>query len=145
MVECDLHDYDDKPREECGIIGILCHEPGLSASGLIYRGLYALQHRGQESAGIATYKDEHIYVKRGSGLLMNVFNPEDFDVLKGDIGIGHVRYSTTGSGYKQNVQPIIARFWGGMMAISHNGNIVNSKELHLHQQLKIMIIQLHGS
>jgi amidophosphoribosyltransferase len=129
MVECDLHDYDDKPREECGIIGILCHEPGLSASGLIYRGLYALQHRGQESAGIATYKDEHIYVKRGSGLLMNVFNPEDFDVLKGDIGIGHVRYSTTGSGYKQNVQPIIARFWGGMMAISHNGNIVNSKEL----------------
>jgi amidophosphoribosyltransferase len=58
-----------------------------------------------------------------------VFNPEDFALLKGDIGIGHVRYSTTGSGYKQNVQPIIARFWGGMMAISHNGNVVNSKEL----------------
>lgn len=129
MIECALHDFDDKPREECGIIGILCHESGLSTSGLIYRGLYALQHRGQESAGIATYKDEHIHVKRGSGLLMNVFNPEDFDELKGDIGIGHVRYSTTGSGYKQNVQPIIARFWGGMMAISHNGNIVNSKEL----------------
>jgi amidophosphoribosyltransferase len=129
MIECNLHDFDDKPREECGIIGIVCHELGLSASGLIYRGLYALQHRGQESAGIATYKDEHIHVKRGSGLLMNVFNPEDFDVLKGDIGIGHVRYSTTGSGYKQNVQPIVARFWGGMMAISHNGNVVNSKEL----------------
>ncbi len=129
MIECDFHDVEDKPREECGIIGITCHEPGISASGLIYRGLYALQHRGQESAGIATYKDEHISVKRGSGLLMNVFNPEDFDVLRGNIGIGHVRYSTTGSGYKQNVQPIIARCWGGMIAISHNGNIVNSKEL----------------
>ncbi len=129
MIEYDSHDVEDKPREECGIIGIACHEPGICASGLIYRGLYALQHRGQESAGIATYKDEHISVKRGSGLLMNVFNPEDFDVLRGNIGIGHVRYSTTGSGYKQNVQPIIARYWGGMIAISHNGNIVNSKEL----------------
>ena len=124
-----MYDHEDKPREECGIIGILCRDSGLCASGLIYHGLFALQHRGQESAGIATYKDEHIHVKRGSGLLMNVFNPEDFDVLKGNIGIGHVRYSTTGSGYKQNVQPIIARFWGGMLAISHNGNIVNSKEL----------------
>jgi amidophosphoribosyltransferase len=129
MIECDRYGCEDKPREECGIIGITCHEPGMSASGLIYRGLYALQHRGQESAGIATYKDGHISVKRGSGLLMHVFDPEDFDVLKGNIGIGHVRYSTTGSGYKQNVQPIIARCWGGMIAISHNGNIVNSKEL----------------
>jgi len=129
MIECDAFEPDDKPREECGIIGMLCHDAGICASGLIYRGLYALQHRGQESAGIATYKDEHIHVKRGSGLIMNVFNTEDFDVLQGGIGIGHVRYSTTGSGYKQNVQPIIARFWGGMLAISHNGNIVNSKEL----------------
>lgn len=129
MIESDVFDLDDKPREECGIVGILCRDSGLCASGLIYRGLYALQHRGQESAGIATYRDEHIHVKRGSGLLMNVFDPEDFEVLQGSIGIGHVRYSTTGSGYKQNVQPIIARFWGGMMAISHNGNIVNSKEL----------------
>jgi amidophosphoribosyltransferase len=120
---------DDKPKEECGIIGVSCSEPSPCASGLIYRGLYALQHRGQESAGIATYSGGHIHVKRGSGLLVNVFSPEDFDMLAGNIGIGHVRYSTTGSGYKQNVQPIVARFWGGMMAISHNGNIVNSREL----------------
>jgi amidophosphoribosyltransferase len=120
---------EDKLREKCGIIGIVCPQPQFCASGLIYRGLYALQHRGQESAGIATYKDEHIHIKRGRGLLVNVFEPEDFDVLVGNVGIGHVRYSTTGSGYKQNVQPIITRFWGGMMAISHNGNIVNSKEL----------------
>jgi len=129
MIDQDFSFEDDKPQEECGIIGIACREPGICASGLIYRGLYALQHRGQESAGIATYRDEHIHVKRGSGLLMHVFSPEDFDELKGNIGIGHVRYSTTGSGYKQNVQPIVARYWGGMMAISHNGNIVNSRQL----------------
>jgi amidophosphoribosyltransferase len=129
MIEHSAHVFDDKPEEKCGIIGILCRDSGFCASGLIYRGLYALQHRGQESAGIATYKNEHMHIKRGSGLLMHVFAAEDFDLLQGCVGIGHVRYSTTGSGYKQNVQPIIARFWGGMMAISHNGNIVNSKEL----------------
>ncbi len=127
MIENSAH--EEKLREKCGIIGIVCPQPQFCASGLIYRGLYALQHRGQESAGIATYKNEHIHIKRGRGLLVNVFEPEDFDVLVGNVGIGHVRYSTTGSGYKQNVQPIITRFWGGMMAISHNGNIVNSKEL----------------
>jgi len=100
-----------------------------NACGDIYLGLYALQHRGQESAGIATYKDDFLYVKRGNGLLAHVFESADFDSLQGNLGIGHVRYSTTGSGYFRNVQPIIARYWGGMMAISHNGNIVNSRAL----------------
>jgi amidophosphoribosyltransferase len=129
FIDSDFIGIDEKPKEECGIMGISCREPGLCASGLIYRGLYALQHRGQESAGIATYRGGEMHVKRGSGLLMHVFKPEDFDELKGPLGIGHVRYSTTGSGYRRNVQPIIARYWGGMMAISHNGNIVNSREL----------------
>ena len=119
----------DSPREECGIIGAASKDREFSAGSNIYLGLYALQHRGQESAGIATYNDGLLNIRRGNGLLRDVFRPADFESLGGNIGIGHVRYSTTGSGYIQNVQPIIARYWGGMMAISHNGNIVNSKEL----------------
>ncbi len=121
--------YTEKPREKCGIIGAVSKDKSYNACGDIYLGLYALQHRGQESAGIATYKDDFLNVKRGNGLLASVFESADFDSLRGNLGIGHVRYSTTGSGYVRNVQPIIARYWGGMMAISHNGNIVNSKEL----------------
>jgi amidophosphoribosyltransferase len=121
--------FDDTPREKCGIAGVASKEPGFSAGALIHRCLYALQHRGQESGGIATYKNGLVNVKRGDGLLMNIFKPSDFKHLSGNIGIGHVRYSTTGSGFFQNVQPIIARFWGGMMALSHNGNIVNAREL----------------
>lgn len=120
---------EDKPREECGIIGVASRDVHFDAGALIYHGLYALQHRGQESAGIATYNYDIVNVKRGNGLLVNVFDPSDFESLRGRLGIGHVRYSTTGSGFFQNVQPIIARFWGGMIAISHNGNIVNSKKL----------------
>jgi amidophosphoribosyltransferase len=120
---------EDKLKEACGVIGIISRDKGYNVCEPIYLGLYALQHRGQESAGIATYHNEFVNIRRGNGLLTNVFKPADFDVLKGNAGIGHVRYSTTGSGYIQNVQPIIARYWGGMMAISHNGNIVNSREL----------------
>jgi len=119
----------DKPQEKCGIIGVVSSDPGFNVCSLIYLGLYALQHRGQESAGIATYHQDLVNVKRGKGLLTSVFHPSDFESLKGRVGIGHVRYSTTGSGYIQNVQPIISQYWGGMLAISHNGNIVNSREL----------------
>jgi amidophosphoribosyltransferase len=121
--------YPEKPGEKCGIIGVVSKDKSYNACGDIYLGLYALQHRGQESAGIAMYKDDFLNVKRGNGLLAHVFESADFDSLRGNLGIGHVRYSTTGSGYIRNVQPIIARYWGGMMAISHNGNIVNSKQL----------------
>jgi amidophosphoribosyltransferase len=119
----------DKPREKCGIIGAVSRAGDFAAGELLYRGLLALQHRGQESAGIATYRNGMMNVKRGDGLLMNIFKPVDFTSLDGNAGVGHVRYSTTGSGYFQNVQPILARFWGGMMAVSHNGNIVNSREV----------------
>ena len=120
---------EDKPQEKCGIIGVISRDRSYNVCVPIYLGLYALQHRGQESAGIATCKDDFMNVKRGNGLLTSVFDKTDFNVLKGNVGIGHVRYSTTGLGYIRNVQPIIAQYWGGMMAISHNGNIVNSKEL----------------
>ncbi len=129
MAEQKPGTFQDTPREKCGIIGVMSSDIAFSAGALIYRGLYALQHRGQESAGIATYKNDIVNIKRGEGLLTSVFKPSDFESLEGNLGIGHVRYSTTGSGYFQNVQPIIARYWGGMMAVSHNGNIVNSKEL----------------
>jgi len=119
----------DKPVEKCGIIGAVSSGLNSNVCSKIYMGLYALQHRGQESAGIATYHRDMVNVKKGRGLLTNVFHPSDFDSLKGRVGIGHVRYSTTGSGYIQNVQPIIAQYWGGMLTISHNGNIVNSREL----------------
>ncbi len=124
-------DFDllDKPTEECGVIGYMAANKDYDVATSIYLGLYALQHRGQESAGIATYHEGFLNIKRGRGLLTRVFEPDDFAALKGNVGIGHVRYSTTGSGYIQNVQPIIAQYWGGMIAISHNGNIVNSKEL----------------
>ena len=121
--------HDDRPHEECGIIGVISQDRSVDVCGTIYLGLYALQHRGQESAGIATCRDESVNLRRGNGLITNVFTTADFARLKGNIGIGHVRYSTTGSGYIRNVQPILSRYWGGMMAISHNGNIVNSKEL----------------
>jgi len=127
--EYDIWDNNDKQHEECGVIGYISNNKKYDVSTSIYLGLYALQHRGQESAGIATYNAGYINVKRGKGLLTRVFDADDFSALKGSVGIGHVRYSTTGSGYKQNVQPIIAHYWGGMIAISHNGNIVNSKEL----------------
>ncbi len=129
MAERGSDVFQDTPREKCGIIGVMSSDSSFSAGALIYRGLYALQHRGQESAGIAAYKNDIVNIKRGEGLLTSVFKPSDFESLAGSLGIGHVRYSTTGSGYFQNVQPIIARYWGGMIAVSHNGNIVNSKEL----------------
>jgi amidophosphoribosyltransferase len=119
----------DKPREECGIVGVISQDRSANVCGSIYLCLYALQHRGQESAGIAMCQNELVNLKRGSGLLTNVFTAADFEQLRGHIGVGHVRYSTTGSGFIRNVQPILARYWGGMMAVSHNGNIVNSKEL----------------
>jgi len=126
-IKCDM--TDDKLKEECGIIGVTSNDKNLDTGTFVYLGLYALQHRGQESAGIATYHDEFMNIKKGNGLLTQVFKKEDLNELKGNIGIGHVRYSTTGSGFIQNVQPIISRYWGGMMAISHNGNIVNSRDL----------------
>ena len=94
-----LHVDNEKPREACGLFGVYGHP---DAAKLAYFGLYALQHRGQESAGIAVYRDKLIHNHKGMGLVPDVFNVEDFDHLQGHSALGHVRYSTTGSSVLTN-------------------------------------------
>jgi amidophosphoribosyltransferase len=127
------HQYllEDKPQDECGIIGIYSEKPDFDASSLTYVGLYALQHRGQESAGIVVSDGQRISQQKNMGLVSNVFNPEVLNKLKGRIGIGHVRYSTTGSSYLANAQPLVARCSRGVLAVAHNGNLVNTEELRM--------------
>ncbi len=113
-------------RESCGLFGIF----GVSdVAPLIYQGLFALQHRGQEGAGIVVSNGKKIRSAKGLGLVNDVFSKKSFDSLKGHIGIGHVRYSTTGTTRIQNVQPLVAECADGIWAIAHNGNIVNAKSL----------------
>ena len=118
---------EDKPRDECGVLGI--YGPGLDVSTLTYYGLYALQHRGQESAGIAVSDGKTIEVQKNMGLVSEVFNEESLAKLKGHIAIGHVRYSTTGSSSLVNAQPLSFRYLRGMVALAHNGNLTNANEL----------------
>ena len=124
---CDDGREEDKPREECGVFGVFgCP----NASQVINDGLFAQQHRGQEGAGIATSCDGKIRCVKGLGLLNLAVPPDRLAILKGDMGIGHVRYSTTGNGGRsQNVQPLIADLVDGRWAVAHNGNIVNAHEL----------------
>lgn len=116
----------DKYHEECGVCGIFGHE---EAATLVYLGLYALQHRGQEGAGISSSDGRHMQTEKGMGLVADVFNEKKLKRLPGHIAIGHNRYSTTGSSTIKNVQPIVANFSMGTIAIAHNGNLVNAKEL----------------
>jgi amidophosphoribosyltransferase len=113
----------DKPRESCGIFGI-CGHP--EAAAVTYFGLYALQHRGQESAGIAVMREESIFAHRGMGLVPDVFDVNHLEELEGCCAIGHVRYSTTGSSILTNAQPFIVRHRKKTYALGHNGNITNA-------------------
>jgi len=115
--------YYKKPREACGVFGI-CGHP--EAARLSYFGLYALQHRGQESAGIAVARDDEIFVHKGMGLVPDVFQKMHLKQLQGLSAIGHVRYSTTGSSTLSNAQPFLVRHKHKSYAIAHNGNIVNA-------------------
>ncbi len=119
----------DKPREECGVFGV--YVPGDDVARLTYFGLYALQHRGQESAGIAVADGDDILVYSKLGLVTQVFDERVLDGLTGTHAIGHVRYSTTGaSGRVENAQPAFeVRRDGGGIALGHNGNLVNPVEL----------------
>lgn len=124
-------------KDKCGIVGIYSknHDKDISAS--IYYALYALQHRGQESAGIATHNiNKGINYYCGMGLVADVFKNNELKELSGDIGIGHVRYSTTGQSRIENSQPFVTEFEGGYMAMAHNGDIVNSKHLRKHLEEK---------
>jgi len=117
----------DKPREECGIFGI--YGPGLDVSRLTYYGLYALQHRGQESAGIAVSDGRVINLYKDMGLVPEVFSDEVLENLTGKMAIGHVRYSTTGSSLVLNAQPLVCYYSKGMIALAHNGNLINTGEI----------------
>ena len=117
---------DRRPREACGIFGISGHP---EAARMSYFGLYALQHRGQESAGIAVARDNTIYAFKGMGLVPDVFDSEHMQDLQGLNAIGHVRYSTTGSSILTNAQPFVVRHRKKSYAVAHNGNIVNAYEL----------------
>ena len=118
-------------RHYCGLLGISGHQ---EAARMAYFGLYAQQHRGQESAGIVTWDGQHLHEHKGMGLVPDVFSEQNLTALKGDIAIGHVRYSTTGSSAIRNAQPFVARFQGMEIALAHNGNLVNTQELR--QQLE---------
>ncbi|MBA2579264.1 MAG: amidophosphoribosyltransferase, partial [Thermoleophilaceae bacterium] len=117
----------DGPRDECGVFGI--YAPDSDVSRLTYFALYALQHRGQESAGIATAEDGHIVALRDLGLVSQVFDEPKLRALTGTMALGHVRYSTTGSSLWENAQPIY-RSDRHEVALGHNGNLVNAVELH---------------
>ncbi len=114
---------DRRPKEECGVFGIYGTE---MAANLAYLGLYALQHRGQESAGIATSDGHHIYRYAGMGKVVEIFREGQIDSLKGHMAIAHNRYSTTGSSFLRNAQPLRADSILGPIILSHNGNLVNA-------------------
>ncbi|MDO9565665.1 MAG: amidophosphoribosyltransferase [Candidatus Desulfaltia sp.] len=118
--------YLEKPREACGLFG-LCGYP--EAARITYFGLYALQHRGQESAGIATANNKNITAHKGMGLVPDVFENIHLEQLKGESAIGHVRYSTTGSSILSNAQPFVIHYRKKSYAVAHNGNLVNAYSL----------------
>ena len=113
----------DKPREACGLFGIVGHP---EAAKMAYFGLYALQHRGQESAGIALARDKMIINHKGMGLVSDVFKMEDMEKLAGEVSIGHVRYSTTGDSVVTNAQPFVIHYKNRSYAVAHNGNLINA-------------------
>jgi amidophosphoribosyltransferase len=115
------------PGEACGVFGVFA--PGERASTIIYFGLFALQHRGQESAGIATTAGETVTVVKDLGLVANVFDEADLAGLDGHMGIGHTRYSTTGSSSWENAQPVHRQKGSTSIALGHNGNLTNTKRL----------------
>ena len=116
----------DAPHEECGVIGVY----GLpEAAHLAYLGLYALQHRGQESAGIVASDGSRIQSQKGLGLLTEAIRPEGLSALPGHIAVGHVRYSTTGAKRVQNIQPLVIEYSQGIVGVAHNGNLTNARTL----------------
>ncbi|HET6984526.1 MAG TPA: class II glutamine amidotransferase, partial [Myxococcaceae bacterium] len=110
----------------CGIFGIYGHP---EASNITYLGLHALQHRGQESAGIVSADGRSLHARREMGLVQDVFGARDLETLGGSSAIGHVRYSTAGVSQAKNAQPLTMQYSGGKVAVAHNGNLVNAQTL----------------
>jgi amidophosphoribosyltransferase len=126
------------PREACGIVGVFGHP---EAAKLTYLGLYALQHRGQESAGIVASDGARLRCHKNKGLVNDVFNQQNLDELTGTRAIGHVRYSTTGSNRVVNAQPILVNYRGGALAVAHNGNLINAAEMRAELESRGAIFQ----
>ena len=123
----DAHDpHEDKLKDECGVFGIFGHA---EAANLTYLGLYALQHRGQESAGIAASDGIQVRLSKSMGYVADAFSEKTLEKLPGTIAIGHVRYSTSGDSNADNAQPILIDCAHGQIAIGHNGNLINASEL----------------
>lgn len=116
----------DKFHEECGVVGVYGHS---EAANMVYLGLYALQHRGQESAGIVSSDGEVLVSHRQMGLVADIFKEEIIKHLRGSCAIGHNRYSTTGQSHLKNAQPLVVEYADGPIAVSHNGNLVNAQIL----------------
>ena len=127
-----------RPKDECGVCGIFGHP---DAAKLAYFGLYALQHRGQESAGIVSSDGAHVYEHKAMGLVPEVFSETTLGRLQGDMALGHVRYSTTGSSSVINAQPFTASHRGNSISIAHNGNLVNTRALRDELEAKGAIFQ----
>jgi len=131
-------------HEECGVFGIFNQENiFIDVAKLTYFGLYALQHRGQESAGIAVSDGQKLLIYKDLGLVSEVFNEEKLKTLQGNCAIGHVRYSTTGANIWENSQPILKNYKGGTFSLAHNGNLVNQEELKA--KLKEKSVQIYSS
>ncbi len=124
---CKNEDRPDKPEEACGVFGV--YAPTAEVATLTYFGLYALQHRGQESAGIAVFDQGEIHTHKGMGLVSQVFTDALLQNMPGQLAVGHTRYSTTGSSHAANAQPAIVKTRLGQLALAHNGNIVNVNSL----------------
>jgi amidophosphoribosyltransferase len=120
------NELDDHFHDECGVFGIFGSK---EASNISYLGLHALQHRGQESAGIVTTDGEQLYAHRAMGLVQECFTPEALKRLPGEVAIGHVRYSTAGGSHARNAQPLAVDTAHGSIALAHNGNLTNAEEV----------------
>lgn len=123
----DWTEGDDRLKEECGVLGVFA--PSQEAARVAFFGLFALQHRGQESAGIAVSDGARVRMHKGMGLVSQVFDEASLQSLEGHVAVGHTRYSTTGASVLRNAQPIYCQSLVGDIAVAHNGNLINAKEL----------------
>lgn len=145
MENMKSHDWDDDGmHEECGVFGMYDFDNN-DVAGSIYYGLFALQHRGQESCGIAVSDTEgpkgKVMSQKGMGLVHEVYTQESLQNLKGNIGVGHVRYSTAGASTIENAQPLVLNYVKGTLGLAHNGNLVNAPELKRELELSGAIFQ----
>src|SRR5580693_6410115 len=131
----------DKFRDECGVVAVYSH---LEAEKLAYLGLHALQHRGQESAGIVTSDGMTLHMHKAMGLVADIFNEDVLSKMRGTLGIGHTRYSTAGDSALLNAQPIMVQSNKGMMALAHNGNLVNAQDIRQRLESQGSIFQTNS-